>query len=39
MEEIAMLLFYLPIIIFEAMFELNVRREREQAQGGRVHAD
>lgn len=29
MEDIAMLLFYLPIMIFEAMFEANKENKRE----------
>jgi hypothetical protein len=33
MEDIAMLLFYLPIIIFEAMFEANGhRREADESR-------
>jgi hypothetical protein len=35
MEDIAMLLFYLPIIIFEAMFEA---RENER-KAGEIHVD
>jgi hypothetical protein len=34
MEDIAMLLFYLPIIIFEAMLEANANK-----LGGRIRGD
>jgi hypothetical protein len=35
MEDIAMLLFYLPIIIFEAMFEAKDNK----GKAGEVHGD
>jgi hypothetical protein len=35
MEDIAMLLFYLPIIIFEAMFEAKENKRK----AGEVHGD
>jgi hypothetical protein len=35
MEEIAMLLFYLPIIIFEALFEAKESKRK----AGEVHGD
>jgi hypothetical protein len=35
MEDVAMLLFYLPIIIFEAMFEAK----KNERKAGEVHGD